>query len=201
MRLSRGKLLILVSAISMGITIGAVIFLTQHNLPNPDCANRQELFCWLAYKDLNKQSRETRLILANRLEEECSKGLDWNAVGVKLDETQQNRVWNNIPLLLRPWFVEKARYYGKLTSEKRLNYVDRLIDSITAWRGIETLLPSRTKVTEGEKTSAGLSNLLWNEFERTQRESDPPDREQIGELWSVLKIRWLVRNLSSPTAA
>jgi hypothetical protein len=200
-RLSRGKLLLLISVALMGIAIGAGSFLIHYDLPDPACANRQELFCWLALKDLNEQSRETRLILANRLEEECIKGLDWKAIGVKLDEAQQNRIWNNIPLLLRPWFVDKAKYYGKLTSEKRLIYVDRLIDILTAWRGIESLLPSRTKASEGEKDSAGLSNFLLNEIERTQRESDAPDREQIGELWNALKIRWLVRSLSSPTAA
>jgi hypothetical protein len=201
MRLSRGKMLILISALSVAITIGAVIFLTQYDLPNPACANRQELFYWLAYKDLSKQSGQIRLILANRLEEECTKGLDWQNVRVQLDETQQNRIWNNMALLLRPWFVEKARSYGKLTIEKRPGYVDRLIDNIAVWRGIENLLPNRTKVSRGEKTYVGLSNLLRNEIDQAQQESDPPDREQIGELWNALKLRWLVRNLTSPSAA
>jgi hypothetical protein len=170
-----------------------MIFLSQYDLSDPACANRRQLFYWLAYKDLSKQSRQTRLILANRLEQECYKGLDWHSVSVSLDESQQNRVWDNIPLMLRPWLAEKARSYARLTAEKRPDYVDRLIDVITAWRGIEKLLPSQMKLSPGEKTSPGLSNLLCSEIDRIVEESDPPEREQIGELWQALKVRWLLR--------
>jgi len=191
------KLLILISAVSLVTTIGALIFFTQYGLPDPACANRQQLFYWLAYKDLSKQSWQTRLILANRLEQECSKDLDWQSVSVSLDETQQNRVWDNIPLLLRPWLVEKARSYARLTVEKRSDYVDRLIDIITAWRGIEKLLPSQIKLSPGAKKSPGLSNLLCSEIDRIVEESELPERKQIGELWQALKVRWLLRICSS----
>jgi hypothetical protein len=170
-----------------------VIFLTRYSLPDPACANRQQLFYWLAYKDLSKQSWQTRLILANRLEQECRKGLDWQSVKVSLDESQQNRVWDNITLLLRPWFVEKARSYARLTAAKRPDYMDRLIDVITTWRGIEKLLPSQMKLSPGEKKSPSLSNLLCSEIDLIVEESDPPEREQIGELWQALKVRWLLR--------
>ncbi|MGA2799301.1 MAG: hypothetical protein ABSE63_17100, partial [Thermoguttaceae bacterium] len=93
MRSSRGKLLILMSAFLLVVPIGAMIFLSQYDLPDPAYANRQELFAWLACKDLSKQSWQNRLILADRLEEECRKGLDWKSLRVNLDETQQNRVW------------------------------------------------------------------------------------------------------------
>ena len=178
-----------------------MIFLSQYDLPNPAYANRQQVFAWLACKDLSKQSWQNRLILANRLEEECCKGLDWKAVGASLDETQQNRVWGNIPLLLRPWFVEKAKSYGKLTAEKRLDYIDRLIDIITAWTGIENLFPNRMNVLPGGKTSSGLLNLLCSEIDQIVEESDPPQRELIDNLWKALKVRWLIHNLSWPSAA
>ncbi|MGA2061215.1 MAG: hypothetical protein ABSG67_12085 [Thermoguttaceae bacterium] len=178
-----------------------MIILSQYDLPSPAYANRQELFAWLACKDLSKQSWQNRLILANRLEQECSRGLDWKSLGANLNETQQNRVWGNIPLLLRPWFVEKARSYAVLTAEKRLDYIDRLIDIITAWTGLENLLPNRMNVLPGEKSPSGLSNLLCSEIDRIVEESDPPDCEQINELWKALKVRWLFRILGSPSAA
>ncbi len=188
------------SAVSLVITIGVVIHLSLYDLPDPAYANRQELFAWLVCKDLSKQTWQNRLILANRLEQECCKDLDWKAIGVSLDETQQNRVWGNIPVLLRPWLVEKARFYGKLTAEKRLDYIDRLIDIITAWTRIENLLPNRMNVLPGGKSSSGLLNLLCSEIDRIVEESDPPERELISELWKALKVRWLIRNLSSPLA-
>jgi hypothetical protein len=195
--MSRGKLLILVSAALLVVPIGAMTFMSQFDLPDPAYANRQELFAWLACKDLSKQSWQNRLILANRLEQECSRGLDWKSLGAKLNETQQNRVWSNIPFLLRPWFVEKARSYAVLTVEKRLDYIDRQIDIITAWTGIENLLPNRLHVMPGEKSPSGLSNLLCSEIDRIVEESDPPDREQISQLWTALKVRWLFRMLGS----
>lgn len=195
--MSRGKLLILLSAALLVMPIGVMIFLSQCDLPDPAYANRQQLFAWLACKDLSKQSWQNRLILANRLEQECSRGLDWKSLGAKLNETQQNRVWSNIPLLLRPWFVEKARSYAVLTVEKRLAYLDRLIDIITAWTGIENLLPNRFHALPGEKSPSSLSNLLSSEIDRIVEESDPPDRDQIGQLWTALKVRWLFRILGS----
>ena len=191
----------MISAISLVVPIGAMIFLSQYDLPNPAYANRQQVFAWLACKDLSKQSWQNRLILANRLEQECLRGLDWKAVGANLNETQQNRVWGNIPLLLRPWFIEKARSYAVLTAEKRLVYIDRLIDIITAWTGIENLFPNRMNVLPGEKNASGISNLLCSEIDRIVEESDPPEREQISELWKALKVRWLFRFLGSPSAA
>jgi hypothetical protein len=206
MRMSRGKLIILISIASLAISIGAVIFLIQFDLPSPAYANRQELFAWLIYKDLSKQSWQNRVILANRLEQEC-KNLDWKSLGISLNETQQNRVWCNIPLLIRPWFVEKARSYVKLTAEKRRDYVDRLIDIITAWAGIENLLPNRIsggcpnfRVNENGTvpfSQSSITNLLCSEIDRIVEESDPPDREQISELWQALKVRWFFRNLGS----
>jgi hypothetical protein len=198
---SRGKLIILISAVLLAATIGALIILSQYDLPNPACANRQELLAWLAYKDLSQQSWQNRLILANRLEQECSQGLDWKSVGAFLDKTQQNRILGNIPLLLRPWFIEKARSYGNLTAEKRQDYIDRLIDIITVWTGIEKLLPDRLNVLHGEKKSSRLSNLLYSEIDRIVEESDSPEREQISELWNALKLRWLYRMLGSLSEA
>jgi hypothetical protein len=196
MRISRGKLLIMVSAASMMLALGAGVFLLLYDLPDPAQANCRQLFCWLIEKDLDQQPRQIRLVLASRLEEECCKGLNWQDVDVKLDDAQQNRLWNNIPLMLQPWFVEKAKEYCKLTNEHRQEYIDRLINTISVWRGIETLMPRRTQDSRGEKSSAGLSNLLWKEIERLQQEANPPEREQISELWNALKLRWLVRNLT-----
>jgi hypothetical protein len=71
--------------------------------------------------------------------------------------------------------------------------MDRLIDVITTWRGIEKLLPSQMKLSPGEKKSPSLSNLLCSEIDLIVEESDPPEREQIGELWQALKVRWLLR--------
>lgn len=196
MRLFRGKVIILLSGVILAATFGTIIFLAKYSLPDPSCANRQQLFYWLACKDLSKQPWEIRLTLANRLEQESCEGLDWRTVDVSLDELQQNMVWDNISLLLKPWLMEKAKSYGKLSVEKRRDYVDRLIDVISAWRGIEKLLPSRIKDTPGVKTSSGLTSYLCSEIDRIVMESGSPEREQIGELWQALKLRWLIRAFS-----
>jgi hypothetical protein len=196
MRISRGKLLILVTAASMMLAFGAAVFAFLYDLPDPAQANRRQLFCWLIEKDLGQQPRQIRLGLANRLEEECCNGFNWQEVNVQLDDAQQNRLWNNIPLILQPWFAEKAKNYCKLTNERRQDYLDRLINTISTWRGIERLIPNQTVDSKGEKSSAGLANLLGKEIERLQQETNSPDREQIGELWNAIKLRWLVRNLT-----
>ena len=184
----------------MVIAIGMFYYTHHNNPPDPAYANRQQLFYWLIYVDLSAQPMQTRLVLANRLEEECCNGLDWQSVDVKLDKPQQDRLWSNIPLILRPWFVDKARFYSNLRPEKRQDYVDRLIDIITAWQGIEKLLPNRLQGSTGGKASDGVTNLFLDEIERVQKESDTTEREQIGALWNALKLRWLVRNLTSPSA-
>jgi hypothetical protein len=198
---SRRKILVLmIGGISI-VVIGLVAYFFNGDLSDPAYANRQQLFCWLIYKDLNDQPRQTRLVLANRLEEECCKGLDWQSVSVSLDELAQDRVWNNIPLILRPWFVEKAKSYCKLPVEKRQDYLDRLIDVIAVWHGIEKLIPARIKSLNDANGSGGISKLLWKEIDQLQEESKTPENEQIGELWNALKVRWFVRSLITPSPA
>jgi hypothetical protein len=201
LRITRGKLLIFMTTLPMAIAIVVIFFLINNDLHSPACANRQELLCWMVYKDLNKHSVEDRLIIANRLEEECSKGLDWQSISVTLDEAQQDQVWNNISLILRPWFAEKAKSYVKLSAEQRQDFIDRLIDVITVWRGIEKLLPSRMQSSINKKGSSGMTNLLSKEIEQLQEESNHPDREQIAELWAALQVRWLIRNLTASSSS
>lgn len=179
--------------------VGLFVFFYKNGLIDPAYANRQQLFYWLAAKDLGKESLKTKLSLANRLEEECSNGLDWQAIPISLDENQQDRVLNNITILIRPWFAEKARNYGELDTEKRTNYVDRLIDVLTVWRGIEKLLPNLQKDIQGITTSDGIVDLLYKEISLLEKESDEPERNQIGQLWTALKIRWTIRNLTNPS--
>jgi hypothetical protein len=197
MRVSRGKLLVLLSAALIMPVGGAAVFSFFYALPNPENATRQELFFCLIERDLTRESPQTRLLFANRLQELCNKDFDWHSVKVKLNDTQQARAWKNISSLLQPWFLDKAVYYGNLEPEKRLEFIDHLIDVLSAWQGVENLLPNRLESADNRGVSAKLSDIVHHDIDKMITESDSPEREQIGELWNALKMRWLLRCFSS----
>ncbi|MBN2474722.1 MAG: hypothetical protein JXB62_08945 [Pirellulales bacterium] len=161
-------------------------------LPDPAVADRDGLFRWLVLRDLSNESPETQTLLAQRLEDEFSEGLDWESVGGKLDETQRTRLWGNILVLIEPWLKAKMEHYFALASAERGAYVDRFIDTISAWRGADSLRPEQGHNPDG---GGGIVSVVFEETEKWKKQADPQRRERISQFLLAVQARWLLRNL------
>jgi hypothetical protein len=214
----RGKRLILSVVVLLMLSVGAGAIVFCLGLYTPSYANRQQLLYWLVDKDLDRESSQTRLELANRIEEECRQGWSFSSIDEKIDETQQARLWTNIPLILRPWFVEKAKKYAQLAEQHRHDYVDRMLDVLLVMRGMEKFFPSapgkiseqkkislaKTERTRGDaneihkrKSQSGLLPMLSGEIERLRNDLDKENSEAVGSLWTALQIRFVLRSFES----
>ncbi len=128
--------LILILVATAALTAG---FFYQPSLPHPRDADREQLVRWLVSRDLRGESNELRLALVQRLEEEFSAEMDWDSMSDRLTQPQQKRLRDNLVLLLRPWFMSKLNGYFSLPASERVAYVDRLLDTISLWSGVDTL--------------------------------------------------------------
>ncbi|MEE9603559.1 MAG: hypothetical protein V3V75_09655, partial [Thermoguttaceae bacterium] len=93
--------LILILVATAALTAG---FFYQPSLPHPRDADREQLVRWLVLRDLRGESGELRLALIQRLEQEFSAEVDWDSMSDRLTQSQQQRLRDNLVLLLRPWF-------------------------------------------------------------------------------------------------
>jgi hypothetical protein len=182
-------LLLLVSLSAAGI--GAVLLL-RPSLPDPAVADRDELLRWLVTRDLAKESPETRLTLVRRLEGEFRRGVDWEALKRKSTEAQRRRLWNNIPLLFGPWLTDKASIYSRLPSAQRPKFIDDVLDSLLAWRGVDRLQVRK----DGNAAQGGMEGLLsvfFAQVEECSRNAEPQQRDHIAQFVAAVQLRFLMR--------
>jgi hypothetical protein len=179
----RSTLLIVILVATAAVTAG-VIWVTA--LPHPRDASRDQLVHWLVLRDLRTEPAELRLALVRRLEEEFGENVDWDGVSEQLTQSQQQRVRDNLIVLLRPWFMDKLDGYLSLSMSEKVPYVDKLLDTITAWRGVDTLQAGAG--TDGKQK---LFDIFMQRVVLWQKEAKPLRAEQIGDFMLAIQIRYV----------
>ncbi len=197
MRISRNRLLvILLLAFATLGGVGAMgAFLLVTHLPHPEDASEDELMRWLVTQDLAAEAVEIRLAVAKRLEEESQSGVDWEAAARKLSVGQRQRLWENLPVLLEPWLMDKVDgYFGLIEGEQDV-YLDRIIDTVRQWRGVDNLRPEDAAPSGTEPPSSGLMAVLCRRMEVLGEEAEPARRERLERFITAVQTRWFVRVL------
>ncbi|MCX7424556.1 MAG: hypothetical protein NTW96_02830 [Planctomycetia bacterium] len=194
------RLTALAMAVFLAVSVTAAVRLYQsgpygRRLADPSTADRTELLYWVVTRDLNEETPETRRVLAHRLDEEFRAGIDWGTVGEQLDAERRARLWRNVPLLLEPWFMEKVDGYFNESDERRVAYLDGVIDSVAVWAGMDAILPGVAEEDGATQRPAGLTEMLLDEVGRWQQRSAPPERRRIAEFLAAMQARWLAREL------
>ncbi len=209
------KILILpVTAALLAVGVAASISLLYPGLPDPAVADREGLLRWFATRDLRREPMDTRHALAQRFEEEfCTASgtklsntrasdtktnPDWESLGQRLDQSERQQFWDNLAVVLEPWFLEKTDRYHELTEAQRTPYLDRMIDTITVLNGIDAIRPNGG---EAGKPSGegGLYALLLGHVQQWKQNVDPPRRERIDRFLAHMQRRWILRTLGLAT--
>ncbi len=191
----RGILLAFALVVSLGVACAVAIPYFYWPLPDPAVADRDGLFHWLVARDLGLEPVETRLVLAQRLEEEFRTGIDWEETAAQLDSPQRQRVWDNIVLLLEPWFMDKRDRYFELAGAERSAYLDELLDTFAAWRGVDLLRDPQAADDGSSTTDHGLLGVLVEQMDHWKEGAELPQRERTDRFFLAIQSRWLMRSL------
>lgn len=159
-------------------------------LPDPAVADRDQLVRWLVLRDLSQESPETRRVLVERLEAEFRGAPNWSQVADRLNESQREVLWNNLVLLLEPWFLEKADRYSQLAVADRPPYVDQFLDRVAQWRRADAI---RYGPGQDGAQRAGLAQSLLDQVEQWKQRADPTQRARIDEFLRDVELRWIMR--------
>lgn len=159
-------------------------------LPDPAHANRRELIRWLVTRNLEQVPEATREVLAQRLEEEFSGDIDWDATARELTDGQRQLLRENVRRLVGPWIRTKARSYASLSDVQQTAYLDQLIDTLQQWRGLDKLAPGSG--TTGNAESRLLATAV-EQLNALADHVDPADQEQTRAFVTALQIRWVAR--------
>lgn len=193
MRQHRGILTVLVSAALLAAAVITAAVVLYPRLPDPEHANRRELIRWLVTRNLDEFPTATREALALRLEEEFSGEIDWSATASELTEAQRLRLCENVPLLVGPWMQVKASCYAALSVAERAAYLDRLIDTLQQWRGLDELVP--VSPDEGQ-SRPGLMSRAQEELAAVKDRATAAEQRQVSEFMLALRVRWVMREFS-----
>lgn len=170
----------------LGIIAGSA-WVYSSQLPAPEYANRDELLRWLVTRDLGQESAHTRAVLARRLDDEFV-DVDWEGLGGQMSVEHRRQLWENMPRLLEPWFMDKLDGYDKCDEARREAYVDGIIDRMSQLSGMNCLREN------GEtKSSPKLSRLLIENAELWKNQAPPKEKQRIGQFLAAIQARWLIR--------
>jgi hypothetical protein len=193
----RSLLVVAILLLTVVSAAGMFVAFSQRGLPEPAKANRQELLRWLIAEDLARQTPETLLSLAERLEVEFGSGVDWAAFQSRLDDSQRRRLLQNIPSVLRPWILKKAETYAKIAADQKAAFLDRLLDTLDVWKGVEKLLPRAVPPGGESAEPSKLATILSSEMDALQRDAPATQQEQVGKFWTDVRLHWFLRGLTS----
>ncbi|HUT10895.1 MAG TPA: hypothetical protein VMY42_10385 [Thermoguttaceae bacterium] len=192
MRSPRGILTTLLLVVLLAAAGGVVVAL-KTRLPHPTVADRDQLLRWLAVRDLSTESVDLQRTLGLRLEEEFGRGdgIDWQSLAERLDESRRQRVWDNVLVLIEPWLIEKTTLYFELAPSERAEYIDRFIDTIGVFRGVDTIRPAAESFGRG-----GLLKVLAGQVESWKTQPGSPPTWQIEQFLREVKVQWVRRKLA-----
>ncbi len=194
-------LMALALAAALGVTVTAAVQMYCYRLPDPASADREGLIRWLVMGDLCNEPLDVQRTLASRLEEEFSEDIDWEATADQLDSVQRERLWQNVLVLLEPWFDEKVDAYHALPLAERSAYVDRLLVTIGVWSNIESLRADSAAEGEPKESSSGLLAVLASKTEQWKQRAEPERRQKMSQFILAVQCRWLVRRMSGDLPA
>lgn len=174
--------------------VGAVVGTMRPDLPPPELADRDQLVGWLVTRDLAAEPIETRRALVRRLEEEFRGGIPWDDTARNLTDVQRRRVWDNLPMLLEPWLLDKVDAYWAGTGPERLAVLDGVLASIKSWQGASVLRPEPTQPNDGE--DRGFMAVLQDQVASLEDKADPSRRQRIEQFVAAVRARWFWRTLA-----
>jgi hypothetical protein len=188
-------LAVVVAAALLAAGVVAAVVVLRNRLPDPATADRDGLFRWLVTRDLSQEPLETQRALVRRLEEEFQGGLDCKSAAETLSEEQRTRLWTNVLVLLKPWFLDNVEQYSALAAAERQAYVDKFLESVTSWQDIEAFCPPQEKASPASGASDSLIGVLLRSVKQWEEASAPPQKGQISEFLAAVKSRYLQRSL------
>jgi hypothetical protein len=194
-------ILTIVISLAMAVLVGAAgLMMFWPRLPDPATADREGLFRWLLTRDMSEQSPEIQLALARRLEQELMSGLDFRQSVQDLNEAQRGRLWDNIRVLMKPWFMHEVDDYHRFSNTEQSDLVDRFLDVLAALQGLESLLPGQAVSPDPPASQSDLMRTLMGQVDQWKAEVSAQQREQIDKFLSAVKMRWLMRSLKRKVA-
>lgn len=191
-----GLMVILAVAVLAAAAALAIAFY-RPGLPDPEYADRDALLRWLVLRDLSTESAHIREVLARRIEEEFSAGIDWEAACRELDSHQRQQLWENALVLFESWVLRNSAQYQAIEPGRRADFLDGLLDRLSVWRGIEQFCPSRQQL-QGSFSQSDLLSALLVRVEKLKANCDPQAAAQIDQFVGALSWRMLMRNLRAP---
>jgi len=180
--------------------VTVVIGFCAPRLPDPATADRNGLLRWVVTQDLSQEPYERRLVLARRLEHEFGERVDWPTVGNGLNEPQKQRLWDNVQVLLEPWFADKVDGYFAVREAERRAFVDRTLELIENWKGAAALCADPPPGA-GDGKRPGLLEVFAERVARWTRSASPQRRDQVRQFLLAVQTRWLQRALLGAGAA
>lgn len=210
MQIPRKTFILLATVALLAVGVAVSIVLLYPGLPDPETADREGLVRWLVTRDLRLEPMATRHALARRFEEEFCKtsdtkeSPDWESLAQCLNRSQRQQFWDNLAVVLEPWFLEKSDRYHELAETQRAPFLDHLIDMLAVLNGINAIQPGNQPGNQpdgGEVGEGGLYALLLGQVQQWKQNVEPRRRKRIDRLLEHMQKRWILRMLGFSTTA
>ena len=152
---------------------------------------------WLATRDLDGQSDDTRRRLANHIARGLNEQPPPGEALLHLTESEQERLRANSRLLMEAWFGERAEEYFALPKPERAAFLDGRIEDIRRW-GILQLLAPDTGDTDPRNRELAATTELIQMTQTWIRRARPDQRQRLQKMIAATQQRMLLRRLSGP---
>jgi hypothetical protein len=173
------------------LAAGAVWYLTNARLPDPEHCDRAQLLLWLVGRDLEQEPFELRVRLLRRLEQDMPQDLNPERARRWLTEARRAQLERNIAALVEPWFFDKMERYFALPRRERTAYVDQVIDRLAALRGLKAAAEPQERGVRQPR----VVQVFMTQVAEWQKRADPKQRAEIREFLFALQTRWVARGL------
>lgn len=172
---------VLIFTLLVGVCGAAWCYWTLR-LPAPSACTDEQLYRWLALRDMSVESPETQLALIDRFEEILVAESDERPA--EIPSSYQRQVDDNSRLLRSVWFNQRVSDFHQLPADERDAFLDRQITAISRWTELQS---------SGDET-VSIGDVIREETV----DFDDQQRRAAREAVRAAVLRWLCTRSVEP---
>ena len=134
--------------------------------PTPANSTQQQLLEWIVLSDLRRHPEQLQIDLVDRLQAEILDGWQPIAGRTASDEARMSseQARQNIDILTRVWFYQRAQQYLKLQHDDRVPFMEDQLTVVMQWNDVYSAIhsdPSQdTEISDGASNAFALFDTL-----------------------------------------
>ena len=188
----RGIALVSLLLVGTAVAAGGTYLMQAPAKPDPQTADRAEIFRYLVVGDLALDSAEYQVAMVDRVTVEFAGSASLpEGAAEQIPDSYRSQFDANLATLKRVWFRSRGLQYHNLPKAERDAFLDKQINAVLDWSRVDLQLSSDTDTRSPDERRAAYAAEFFTEIEVWIAEAEGEESKLLSATVRDGIIRWL----------